>query len=699
MSGSPTPPPDEAAAGQAGKTPPPATGSPRPQTEISQPASQAAEDQAAQDHAAEDQAAEDQAAEDQAAAAPGGKIAGYRLEQQIGEGGMAVVYRAYDERLGRRVALKLLAPGLAADAGFRHRFIRESRVAAAVDHPNIIPIYEAGEADGALFIAMRYVQDGDVRSLLEAGGPLPAGRAWAIIRQVAAALDAAHAHGLVHRDVKPANMLLDASAAAAGQPGARSADGKPEHVYLSDFGISKQSLSTSNVTMTGQFVGTLDYIAPEQIDGRSVDGRADLYSLGCAAYELLSGMPPFRRDRGLALISAHLTEPPPSLAARRDDLPRVVDSVLATAMAKSPDDRYATCALFAADLGRSLGLVPGEPEPLGTPRHPGPGAGGQAGSLPATALAGYAPAAAPAPAPEAGQARGLSPGGQDVWPAQSPQPAAPTALGNQGPSGAPGGFDQAAMYRGSPGPAGGASPPGQAGGYGQYGSYPPASPAWPAQPQQQPKAPQPPPPRRSRGVIVAVTVAVVAVAAAAAAVIYIGHHRAAPTTPVSAGSTVSPTTSASPSSSAPAASASTEANAVSSLLASGADSSTRLNNAVNSAMNCVNPSQDVRQIGQVRDQRRTEYSQAQGLSTGALQNGAALKSDLTQALFYSLGADNNYLGWARRQLNSGCQVGSQSTTVANTNNQQAVIYKDMFVNLWNPVASQYGLPPASQTSM
>jgi serine/threonine protein kinase len=699
VSGSPTPPPDEAAAGQAGKTPPPATGSPRPQTEISQPASQAAEDQSAEDQAAQAQAAQAQAAEDQAAA-PGGKIAGYRLEQQIGEGGMAVVYRAYDERLGRRVALKLLAPGLAADAGFRHRFIRESRVAAAVDHPNIIPIYEAGEADGALFIAMRYVQDGDVRSLLEAGGPLPAGRAWAIIRQVAAALDAAHAHGLVHRDVKPANMLLDASAAAAGQPGARSADGKPEHVYLSDFGISKQSLSTSNVTMTGQFVGTLDYIAPEQIDGRSVDGRADLYSLGCAAYELLSGMPPFRRDRGLALISAHLTEPPPSLAARRDDLPRVVDSVLATAMAKSPDDRYATCALFAADLGRSLGLVPGEPEPLGTPRHPGPGAGGQAASRPATALAGYAPAAAPAPAPDAGQARGLSPGGQDVWPAQSPQPAAPTALGNQGPSGAPGGFDQAAMYRGSQGPPGGASPPGPAGGYGQYGSYPPASPAWPAQPQQQPKAPQPPQ-RRSRGVIVAVIVAVVAVAAAAAAVIYIGHHRAAPTTPVSAGSTVSPTTSASPSSSAsaPAASASTEANAVSSLLASGADSSTRLNNAVNSAMNCVDPSQDVRQIGQVRDQRRTEYSQAQGLSTGALQNGAALKSDLTQALFYSLGADNNYLGWARRQLNSGCQVGSQSTTVANTNNQQAVIYKDMFVNLWNPVASQFGLPPASQTSM
>ena len=301
---------------------------------------------------------------------------------------MAVVYRARDERLDRRVALKLLVPALAMDAAFRQRFIRESRAAAAVDHPNIIPIYEAGEASGSLFIAMRYVQGGDVKSLLERRGPLPAWRAWSIISQVAAALDAAHAYGLVHRDVKPANMLLDTTGAAAGQ-GRVLPDDRPEHVYLSDFGISKQSLSASNLTMSGQFVGTLDYIAPEQIDGHNVDGRADQYSLACAAYELLSGTPPFRREQGLAMITAHLAEPPPSLAARRDDLPAVVDRVLASAMAKSPDGRYATCAQFATDLGRSLGLVAGAPEPPGMPPHAGLGAGGRA--WPAAGLAGWRP--------------------------------------------------------------------------------------------------------------------------------------------------------------------------------------------------------------------------------------------------------------------------------------------------------------------
>lgn len=303
--------------------------------------------------------------------APAGKIAGYRLEEQIGLGGMAIVYRARDERLDRRVALKLLAPGIAADTAFRQRFIRESRAAAAVDHPNIIPIYEAGDAAGSLFIAMRYVQGGDVRSLLQRGGPLSAGRAWSIITQVAAALDAAHEYGLVHRDVKPANMLLDASARATGQGSSFLPDDRPEHVYLSDFGISKQPLSGSNITLTGQFVGALDYIAPEQIDGRDVDGHADQYSLGCAAFELLSGTPPFRREQGLAMITAHLTEPPLSLTARRSDLPPAVDSVLAGAMAKLPDERYPTCSQFAADLGRALGLVPGQPEPHGPPRQAG----------------------------------------------------------------------------------------------------------------------------------------------------------------------------------------------------------------------------------------------------------------------------------------------------------------------------------------
>jgi hypothetical protein len=612
---------------------------------------------------------------------PEDQIAGYVLEEQIGLGGMAVVYRARDERLDRRVALKLLSPGLAADAAFRQRFIRESRAAAAVDHPNIIPIYEAGDAGGSLFIAMRYVQGGDVRSLLERHGPLSSGRAWSIITQVAAALDAAHASGLVHRDVKPANMLLDASARATAQGPGFLPDDRPEHVYLSDFGISKQSLSTSNLTLTGQFVGTLDYIAPEQIDGHNVDGRADQYSLGCAAYELLSGTPPFRRDQGLAMITAHLSEPPPSLAARRGDLPTAVDRVLAAAMAKSPDERYVSCEQFAADLGRALGLVPGEPEPRG-PRQragAGPGAGDQRRPRPATEIAGRAPG------PDASPARDLAPGGQhDAWP---PAGLPPVPAGSRQAAGVPG-SPSPTMYGGPQGPAGGTWP------VGPPGSYGPGGPGW----QQQAPA------RRSRGLIVGVIVAVVVVAAAAAAgaAVLAGHNRdspaavTAPATPVSSTAPVSPSPSASPSPSGSAA-ASAEASAVSNLLSSGATSSTVLTNAVDEVQACSDMSSSLRQIQRVRNQRQTEYGQAQDLSTGALQNGAELKSDLTKALFYSLSADNDYLAWAQQQ-DSDCQSGSQSTS-ALTVDDQAVNYKTLFVNLWNPLAAQYGLPSTSVSSM
>jgi serine/threonine-protein kinase len=303
---------------------------------------------------------------------PGDNIAGYRLEEQIGQGGMAVVYRAHDERLDRLVALKVLAPGLAADTGFRTRFIRESRAAAAVDHPNIIPIYDAGDAGGFLYISMRYVQGGDVRSLLRDGYGLPPARAWHIVSQVASALDAAHSRGLVHRDVKPANILLDAGSRTGAAKAAKPVGGPRDHVYLSDFGISKQTLA-SNLTSTGQFVGTLDYIAPEQVEGQVIDGRADQYSLACAAFELLGGSPPFQRPTSLALITAHLTEPPPSLRARRAGLPASVDAVLSKAMAKSPVQRYGSCEQFAADLGCALGLVPGPvPAQDATVGVPGP---------------------------------------------------------------------------------------------------------------------------------------------------------------------------------------------------------------------------------------------------------------------------------------------------------------------------------------
>jgi DNA-binding beta-propeller fold protein YncE len=292
----------------------------------------------------------------------GSRIAGYRLEEQIGRGGMAVVYRAYDARLDRRVALKILAPGLALDEGFRHRFIRESRAAAAVDHPNIIPVFDAGEASGVLFIAMRFVQGRDVGTLIDRTGPLPPARASDIIAQVASALDAAHARGLVHRDVKPANMLLDES----------TGEDRQDHVYLSDFGLSKQSLSQTGITSQGQVLGTLDYIAPEQIEGRAVDGRADLYSLACAAFELLSGAPPFKRGGGLAVVWAQLSEPPPPLTARRAGLPSAIDDVLARAMAKSPADRYRRCGEFAAALREVLGLRPGDRGRSGEREPPGP---------------------------------------------------------------------------------------------------------------------------------------------------------------------------------------------------------------------------------------------------------------------------------------------------------------------------------------
>ncbi len=236
----------------------------------------------------------------------GTQIAGYRLEEQIGRGGMAVVYQARDVRLDRWVALKIMAPEAASDSAFRQRFIAESRAAAAVDHPHIIPIFEAGEASGVLFIAMRFVAGGDVRALVSRLGPLPAGRAAAILTQVASALDAAHARGLVHRDVKPGNMLL----------GSVAGGGSPDHVYLADFGLSKQAVAAAGLTAAGQFLGTLDYVAPEQIEGRRVDGRADLYGLACTAFELLSGAPPFRRDENLALMWAQI-----SAAAAAADLP------------------------------------------------------------------------------------------------------------------------------------------------------------------------------------------------------------------------------------------------------------------------------------------------------------------------------------------------------------------------------------------
>jgi serine/threonine-protein kinase len=285
----------------------------------------------------------------------GSRIAGYRLEEQIGEGGMAVVFRARDERLQRQVALKILSPTLAADDEFRRRFIRESRSAAAVDDPHIVPVFEAGEANGVLFIAMRYVPGGDVGTLVRQLGPLPGARTAAIVSAVASALDAAHAAGLVHRDVKPANMLVDAR------------PGRPDHVYLSDFGLTKGSWSSTSLTATGHFMGTLDYSAPEQIRGQHVDARTDEYALACVAFVLLSGQPPFHRNEAMAVMYAHLSVPPPMLTSLRPGLPPEVDDIMQRALAKAPEDRYPSCGEFADALRIALGLQPYNSDPAMAP--------------------------------------------------------------------------------------------------------------------------------------------------------------------------------------------------------------------------------------------------------------------------------------------------------------------------------------------
>ena len=312
--------------------------------------------------------------------AAGSRIAGYLLEEEAGAGGMAVVFRALDERLDRRVALKILAPALAADGAFRLRFLREAKAAAAVDDPHIIPVYEAGEASGVLFISMRYVSGGDVRTLLRRDGPLPPARAAAIISPVASALDAAHAAGLVHRDVKLANMLVDAR------------PGRPDHVYLSDFGLSKTGSASAALTRPGLYLGTVAYMAPEQIEGRDVDGRTDQYALACAAFELLTGTVPFDRDHDMAVIHAHLSQPPPPLAAHRPGLPPAADEVIARGMAKAQEDRYASCREFAESLRRAFGLDAYDHDP-GT----GPASAAVATGAPAQATPGGATRIAPRP--------------------------------------------------------------------------------------------------------------------------------------------------------------------------------------------------------------------------------------------------------------------------------------------------------------
>jgi YVTN family beta-propeller protein len=282
----------------------------------------------------------------------GAELAGYRIDRPIGRGGMSVVYLAEDLRLGRRVALKLLAPELGADRQFRERFLSESRVAASLDHSHVVPVYDAGEADGQLFIAMRYVEGTSLRALLGREGTLPAERAVEIAAQVAGALDHAHARGLVHRDVKPANVLVAREAGA-------------DVAYLADFGITRPVAAETSPTHHGGPIGTADYMAPEQIERGHIDGRTDVYGLGCLLFECLTGRPPFQSDSLMALLWAHVNDPPPRASALAPGVPAALDAVLARALAKAPHARYATCRALVADART---VVAGGRVPLGLRR-------------------------------------------------------------------------------------------------------------------------------------------------------------------------------------------------------------------------------------------------------------------------------------------------------------------------------------------
>jgi hypothetical protein len=260
-------------------------------------------------------------------------FAGYRIEGMAGRGGMGIVYRATELRLDRPVALKVIAPQYAEDKAFRDRFERESRLAASIDHPNVIPVYKASEQEGRLFIAMRWVDGTDLAELIRDGDRLSPGRAVGLVAQIAQALDAAHARNLVHRDVKPANVMVASR----------------DHAYLTDFGLTKLR-GVTGLTATGGFVGTLDYTAPEQVSGDDVDGRADVYALGCLAYELFTGEVPFPRDSDTAKLFAHLSADPPRPTDRVAELPAAIDDVVHRALAKDRDERFGSAGEFAEAL-------------------------------------------------------------------------------------------------------------------------------------------------------------------------------------------------------------------------------------------------------------------------------------------------------------------------------------------------------------
>ena len=558
-----------------------------------------------------------------------GTIAGYRLGRCIGQGSSGAVYLArdkhQDEGVRRPVALKVMAPELASDAGFRTRMILESRAAAALGHPHVLPVFEADEADGILYVAMRYVQGGDARSLIGQFGSLPPGYTGQIITQVASALDAMHTHGLIHRDVRSANILLDGDAgdAAAG-----------DHAYLSDFGMSKV-FTPGHVIAAEQAGGSLDYLAPEQIEGRPVDGRADLYALACTGFELLCGTPPFGPDEGQTLKYAQIYADPPAASARRAGLPAAVDSVLATALAKDPADRYQSCGRFAEELRAALGVRPGER--IGPVR----------------------PRRAPAVASDRPTVVGERPALLEE----------PPALLEERPAAEP-----LRLGRGAPGEPDGAGP-------------------GPSKPRR--RAPRP---ALAAAAVVAVIVAVVT-GVALSNQSAPARSPARSTTSSPAGRSPSPSSTGVSTTPSPSGAvlAAQQAAALGALLTSSAAARTTLHQAVTQVGACANLPGAVSKLQDVVNQRSSEYGRASALATSALPDGAKVKSALVAALGISLKADQDYLAWARQQQSGGCAAASQSGAynAAFSASQQADAAKQAFVQLWNPVAARYGIAQKS----
>jgi serine/threonine protein kinase len=273
---------------------------------------------------------------------PGSKFAGYEIERVVGLGGIGILYRARQLRLDRPVALKLVEPEVARDPVVRERLRREARAVASIDHPNVVPLYEAGEEDGTVYIVTRWVEGTELGSLIRSEGALEPARAARIAAQIAAALEMAHEKGLVHRDVKPSNVILTSQG----------------HVYLTDFGLAKRAETAPGFTRAEQMLGTVDYVAPEQIEGSEPDARSDVYSLGCVLFEMLMGEPPFAHQKGgMAKMWAQVNAEPPPVRARRPDVPAALEELVGRAMAKDPSARP-TAAAFQESVLAAVGEPP-----------------------------------------------------------------------------------------------------------------------------------------------------------------------------------------------------------------------------------------------------------------------------------------------------------------------------------------------------